>query len=170
MRWTTPLIHRTRPVSGLIAAPLSPHHPVFKAPHLYLFHHQCRLIVPLGQKLWGILGHYRQRWFSVILALLCFLTQTVRLQQNFSATESIAIRSNLTNDSFSVTHGVFGNLTVDMNPDPKATETLVKLQASTSHHTLLEQTNICIYSNDSDNGLTIYVCTPLSCFTDLKLK
>lgn len=89
-------------------------------------------------------------------------TLQATLKQNFSAAESIAIRSNLTDDVFSVTNGVFGNLTVDMNPDPKATETLIKLQATASDYTLLEQTNVCIYSNYSESGLTIYAPGNLS--------
>jgi hypothetical protein len=86
------------------------------------------------------------------------------LQQAFSAASPIAIRSNISSDDYQVTHGVSGSLKVDMNPDHKATEIVINLTAYASNYTLLQQTNVCINNNVSENGLTIYVCVFLPQF------
>lgn len=55
-----------------------------------------------------------------------------------------------------MTNGVAGSLNVGINPDDKATEVVVLLQANASDYGVLQQTNICVYQQD-DRGLIIYV-------------
>ncbi|KAK2464261.1 hypothetical protein APHAL10511_003718 [Amanita phalloides] len=84
------------------------------------------------------------------------ILHTPTFHATFPPTSPIAIRSNVTSNDYQVTNGVGGSLTARINPDHRATDVVVLLEASASDYTLLQQTNVCLCQQDPNRGLIIY--------------
>ncbi|KAF8628880.1 hypothetical protein AX15_003666 [Amanita polypyramis BW_CC] len=116
------------------------------------------LTVVYGKRLLTIPRRRAQRQpFVTMIDLRVPYTARVRFQTSFPPSNSIAIRSNVSSNDYQVTNGIGGKLTVGINPDHKATRTVIQLQAYASNHTLFQQTNVCVYQHDPGIGITIYV-------------
>lgn len=77
---------------------------------------------------------------------------------NFTASGSFQLLSNVSY-SPSASSGIYGNLSVDFNPDPSASSVAFSVSLQSSSPVLRQMSHVCFPPNGSDRGLSIYVRT-----------